>query len=91
MSDDWEHSSTVHDHSTDAETSRDDKVWYQDDIEKFRPGFNCAPRNYAGSGTSGDPFIVDWDLDDREDPYNWSKNKKWLMTMQVSIRILSRL
>ena len=40
-------------------------------------------KKYPGLGTREDPFIVDWDVDDPENPYNWSKSKKWLITLQV--------
>lgn len=41
-----------------------------------------APR-YPGTGTRGDPFVVDWDLGDPENPYNWSTRRKWAITSQV--------
>lgn len=40
-------------------------------------------RTYTGSGTAEDPYVVDWDLNDPDDPYNWLKAKKWLITAQV--------
>lgn len=41
----------------------------------------------AGAGTPNDPFIVDWDLFDPGNPYNWSKVRKWLITMQVGLYV----
>lgn len=38
---------------------------------------------YPGSGTSDDPYIINWDLSDPENPYSWSKHRKWLITTQV--------
>lgn len=55
------------------------------DIEKQ----SVTERTYLGSGTPTDPYIVDWDLNDPEDPYNWSKTKKWAITMQVCSLFLS--
>lgn len=43
---------------------------------------SSAPR-YPGTGTRGDPFVVDWDLGDAENPYNWSTRRKWAITSQV--------
>ncbi|TFK42877.1 major facilitator superfamily domain-containing protein [Crucibulum laeve] len=42
-------------------------------------------QTYPGSGTAEDPYVVDWDLDDPEDPYNWPKSKKWLITAQLAL------
>lgn len=41
-------------------------------------------KRYPGRGTREDPFVVDWDLGDPENPYNWTKSRKWLITLQVS-------
>ncbi|KAJ8520988.1 hypothetical protein ONZ45_g2264 [Pleurotus djamor] len=43
------------------------------------------PGDYPGSGTADDPYVVDWDLGDPECPYNWTKRKKWTITMQVGL------
>lgn len=43
------------------------------------------PRTYIGSGTPEDPYVVDWDLDDPEDPYNWPNLQRWIITAQVFI------
>ncbi|KAJ3770999.1 MFS general substrate transporter [Lentinula raphanica] len=40
---------------------------------------------YTGSGTREDPYIVVWDEDDPEDPYNWSKTRKWIITTQLAL------
>ncbi|KAJ3561725.1 hypothetical protein NP233_g10018 [Leucocoprinus birnbaumii] len=42
------------------------------------------PRTYPGSGTSDDPYIVDWDLNDPENPYNWSTIRRWFITAQLA-------
>ncbi|KAI0319813.1 MFS general substrate transporter [Amylostereum chailletii] len=42
-----------------------------------------VPR-YTGNGTKEDPYIVNWDPEDPEDPYNWSTAKKWLITTQLA-------
>ncbi|RXW24192.1 hypothetical protein EST38_g1644 [Candolleomyces aberdarensis] len=46
---------------------------------------DSAERTYAGIGTADDPYVVDWYLDDPEDPYNWPKPKKWLITAQLAL------
>ncbi|ETW85534.1 major facilitator superfamily [Heterobasidion irregulare TC 32-1] len=45
---------------------------------------SSAPR-YPGTGTRGDPFVVDWDLGDAENPYNWSTQRKWAITSQLAL------
>lgn len=45
---------------------------------------SVTERTYLGSGTLEDPYVVDWDLNDREDPYNWPSPCKWVITAQVS-------
>jgi len=40
--------------------------------------------HYPGSGTVDDPFVVDWEFGDPENPYNWPNRKKWTITAQVS-------
>jgi hypothetical protein len=65
---------------------------YPADIEKG-PGIptsesaegDSVEQTYTGMGTVDDPYVVDWDLDDPEDPYNWAKPKKWLITAQVRV------
>ncbi|KAL0947203.1 hypothetical protein HGRIS_013320 [Hohenbuehelia grisea] len=52
--------------------------------EKVDPS-NSADTAYPGNGTPGDPFIVDWDLDDPECPYNWTRRRKWLITTQLAM------
>lgn len=42
--------------------------------------------SYPGSGTAQDPYVVDWDKGDPEDPYNWSPRRKWAITLQVCPR-----
>lgn len=42
------------------------------------------PSHYPGRGTIADPYLVDWDLGDPENPYNWPTRRKWLITSQVS-------
>jgi len=50
-------------------------------LEKVDPA--AQRTKYTGSGTANDPFVVDWDLKDPENPYNWFKFKKWIITAQV--------
>ncbi|KAF5324914.1 hypothetical protein D9611_004377 [Ephemerocybe angulata] len=59
---------------------------YPADVEKSA-AFVLPPsdRSYTGSGTPDDPYIVDWDLNDADDPYNWPRSKKWLITAQLAM------
>lgn len=77
-------SSTLHDHSS-ADCHSSEASLYRADIEKQSPQLHRSMQRYQGTGTPSDPFIVDWDLDDPEDPYNWTKPQKWLITMQVCL------
>ncbi|KAI1790783.1 MFS general substrate transporter [Ganoderma leucocontextum] len=47
---------------------------------KFAP-----PSKYPGSGTRQDPYLVDWDVLDSENPFNWSKPRKWAITAQLGL------
>lgn len=54
--------------------------------EKSRPANDedvLGPDRYPGQGTEESPFVVDWDRDDPENPYNWPKRRRWLCTAQV--------
>ncbi|KDR73421.1 hypothetical protein GALMADRAFT_608214 [Galerina marginata CBS 339.88] len=42
-------------------------------------------RTYMGNGTAEDPYVVDWDLNDPEDPYNWTNVWKWVITAQLAL------
>ncbi|KAI0768785.1 MFS general substrate transporter [Trametes elegans] len=44
---------------------------------------------YAGKGTPDDPYVVDWDEGDAENPFNWSKGRRWGITSQVSMATFS--
>lgn len=50
-------------------------------------GLPYEPRS-PESGTSENPFIVDWDFQDAQNPYNWSRTQKWIITMQVQFSII---
>ncbi|KAL5531082.1 hypothetical protein ACEPAG_3958 [Sanghuangporus baumii] len=39
---------------------------------------------YPGEGTHESPFLVDWEPGDPENPYNWSKAKKWPLTFVLA-------
>ncbi|KAF9036770.1 major facilitator superfamily domain-containing protein [Panaeolus papilionaceus] len=43
------------------------------------------PTHYVGSGIADDPYVVEWDLNDPEDPYNWKRSYKWLITAQLAL------
>ncbi|CAL1704107.1 unnamed protein product [Somion occarium] len=42
-----------------------------------------------GSGTVEDPYVVDWDPDDKSYPYNWSNGRRWLITLQLALSTLT--
>ena len=46
---------------------------------------NSLP-NYPGEGTHASPYVVDWDIGDLHDPYNWPKTRKWPLTLLVRFR-----
>ncbi|KAF9459570.1 MFS general substrate transporter [Collybia nuda] len=90
--------STLQGHSTDiysssgrtSESIRNYHPRYPDGAEKNIACGDLQPaqlsrRIYAGSGTLEAPYIVDWDHNDPEDPYNWSKARKWLITSQLAL------
>ncbi|KAF9451214.1 MFS general substrate transporter [Macrolepiota fuliginosa MF-IS2] len=88
---------TLHRHSIDSEpptsaTSHSQSLPNARRLNEFRypdaqPESSAAdkPRIYPGSGTPEDPYIVDWDLNDPEDPYNWSKTRRWFITAQLAL------
>lgn len=47
------------------------------------PNYQKGHKKYTGRGTPEDPFVVVWDDHDPEDPFNWSKGRRWLITLQV--------
>ena len=56
------------------------------ETEQSTPTCPTHPRKYVGSGTHEDPYLVDWDIADPENPYNWSRRRKWAITAQASHR-----
>lgn len=36
-------------------------------------------------GSINDPYVVKWQLNDPDDPYNWSNSQKWIITAQVCV------
>ncbi|KAJ7109133.1 major facilitator superfamily domain-containing protein [Mycena epipterygia] len=82
MSSEWESesSSTVCGHSCDTHPSSEST---QSDLEKQLPA-TSPPRSYPGSGTLQDPFVVDWGLEDAENPLNFNNCKKWIITAQLA-------
>ncbi|KAF9002027.1 major facilitator superfamily domain-containing protein [Cyathus striatus] len=65
---------------------------YPVDVEKssvnvdiHAPSPSVHPQPYVGSGTLDDPFVVDWELDDPENPYSWPKVQKWIITAQLAL------
>ena len=44
---------------------------------------------YAGSGTTEDPYLVEWIPNDPRNPMLFSTSRKWLITLSVSITTLA--
>lgn len=78
MSVEWESASTV---CGDSQT-RPPAESTQLDREKLpRPA--SRTRVYPGSGTLQDPYVVDWDEEDTENPLKFPNFRKWIITSQV--------
>lgn len=81
-------------HATDEEATSHVRRALESSAEpsSTRSGTGAAPspawqeRKYPGRGTHEDPYIVDWDIGDAENPFNWSKTRKWCITAQVSLK-----
>ncbi|KAG8808115.1 hypothetical protein FRC17_004124 [Serendipita sp. 399] len=56
----------------------------EDNTVEEVPVMSTESRYGRGQGTKEDPYIVEWDTDDDEDPYNWPKSRKWLLTYQLA-------
>lgn len=41
--------------------------------------------HYTGDGTQESPYIVSCDPGDPDDPYNWPRTYKWLITVQLAV------
>ncbi|KAG6853697.1 hypothetical protein C0991_002232 [Blastosporella zonata] len=74
--------STLHDHYSQSSSSHTVTVETRSSYSPSDKHYS-AVISYPGEGTSDSPYIVDWVPDDAENPYNWSKAKKWVITMQV--------
>lgn len=70
------------------EEIKDDLTLRSDDVNSnsnaSREGGH--PARYAGQGTKENPYIVDWDENDPEYPFNWSRMKRWMLTYQVRLK-----
>lgn len=67
---------------------RDEEDGYASKPQSVKDLFEVDAGKFPGRGTPEYPFIVDWDLGDPENPYNWSVLRKWMITLQVSVHIL---
>ncbi|VUC27324.1 unnamed protein product [Clonostachys rosea] len=54
-------------------------------IDQARVDESVRTSTYAGAGTTEDPFIVDWIVNDGGNPLNWSKSRRWAMTMSSAL------
>ncbi|KAF5386739.1 hypothetical protein D9615_001788 [Tricholomella constricta] len=80
-------SSTLHEHYIESQSSSNHTAESSHNSQKtHRTDDTCSsPSMYPGHGTSASPYIVDWGHDDPENPYNWTKAKKWVITMQLAL------
>ncbi|KAJ3877495.1 MFS general substrate transporter [Lentinula edodes] len=75
-------STIVHDRNSQSHTCKEScPVEEKTETESGSSGH----ARYTGSGTPEDPYIVVWDEEDPENPYNWSKTRKWIITMQLAL------
>ena len=68
---------------------RDEEAGYATKTSSVKDFTKIDAGKYPGRGTAEDPFVVDWDLGDPENPFNWSVLRKWIITLQVSTKIRS--
>jgi hypothetical protein len=75
---------SLHDHEAIATCSPDIKS-PQETVHKSLETFDQALNNphFLGKGTSTDPYVVDWDLGELANPFNWTNKRKWIITAQV--------
>lgn len=78
-------SHTNHSHSHAQPLRLNDARHPDNNNHHHQPSRTGKLRTYPGNGTPDDPHIVDWDLDDPENPYNWSKARRWFITAQLAL------
>ncbi|KAF9066857.1 MFS general substrate transporter [Rhodocollybia butyracea] len=81
MKSSWD-GSTVHEHSPGTVRPVVEERTEKDCTNSTDSGQGSR---YPGSGTAEDPYIVSWDEDDPENPYNWTKTRKWIITTQLAL------
>ncbi|KAG6833185.1 hypothetical protein H0H87_010247 [Tephrocybe sp. NHM501043] len=76
--------STLHDHYSHTQSSSSHTVTVETraSSDKRYPAPSCS---YPGEGTSYSPYVVDWAPNDPDNPYNWTKTRKWFITMQLAL------
>lgn len=68
----------------DEELEEDLALRSDEHVDDARQETAPSPRRrYAGEGTEESPYVVDWDGNDPEYPYNWSRSRRWILTYQV--------
>ncbi|EMD38651.1 hypothetical protein CERSUDRAFT_113828 [Gelatoporia subvermispora B] len=63
----------------------EDKASYAPADAADEPELAQPKVTYRGSGTHDDPYVVDWHPGDPENPYNWPKSKRWVITIQLAL------
>jgi hypothetical protein len=53
------------------------------------PGSGDMEKNhvYEGQGTEQDPFVVEFQKDDAENPMNWGQTRKWLVACIATLSV----
>jgi hypothetical protein len=55
----------------------------------INPGEVEKSQLYDGHGTEEDPFVVEFQRDDPENPMNWSQLRKWFVTTIVTLSVFA--
>jgi Ca2+/H+ antiporter len=45
--------------------------------------------DYEGSGTTEDPYVVEWIENDPRNPMTWPNSKKWVMCISMAVATLT--
>jgi MFS family permease len=59
--------------------------WIRSLLLRTRLDDDVCNQNYAGNGTDDDPYIVDYQHNDRQDALNFPKGRKWVIAVLQSL------
>ncbi|KAF8589941.1 MFS general substrate transporter [Ramaria rubella] len=68
-------------------TSQSPRDIEKTDSQEATPKASVVARDdkHRGTGAIDDPFIVDWDENDPENPRQWTRARRWLLTVQLAL------